>query len=178
MKQSSKIMLQSMFSRVNSMGLRNLVGMTRKLSGIEHQYRKKSENAGNDSSQKSNYIAYASVPTVLAFLQKKRDGEDETASDGKLKTILEHTKLCIQRGEFQKAEEMAQSAFLLAQDYDDIILCYDVIANLAFKMKQYEKAKKNFETVLQLLEQKGVARNDIQVDYFTCIIFHRVVFYF
>lgn len=138
-------------------------------------------------------IAYTSLPTFLAFFQKKEDTEesepepsfwdkvlpedlailvkkkpveDESTPEGQLKTVIKRTILAIRRSEFDKAEQMAHLALRMAQDiqhYDGITLCYDVMANLAFDREQYEKAQKLFESVLQRLLQKGEAQDDIKV---------------
>lgn len=188
-------MLKTIFCRINSLNSGNLVRVTRKLSGIQHQFREKHGNTDSNTKQYSNYIAYASLPTFLAFFQKKEDEEnptdpsflekvlpeevfllikkkpieDETTPEGKLKTTLKRTILCIRKGEYQKAEQMAHLALRMAQDiqhYDGITFCYDIMANLAFVTEQYQKAQKLYESVLQRLLQKGVAQDDIQVDNF------------
>lgn len=191
-------MLKTIFCRANSLSSRSLVRVTRKLGGIEHQYHKEHKNTDGNSKQHRSYIAYASLPTFLAFFQKKEENgedpaeppflekilpeeifllikkkpvEDETTPEGKLKTTLKRTILCIRKGEFQKAEQMAHLALRMAQDiqhYDGITFCYDIMANLAFELQQYQKAEKLYESVLQRLLQKGIAQDDIQVTYLIC----------
>lgn len=184
-------MLKTVVCRFNSIKLQNLIKISRNVSAIEQKFHKE-HNRTNDNGPRINlnYIAYASLPTFLAFFQKKEEDkeepsflekilpedlallikkkpvEDETTAEGKLKTTLKRTILCIWRGEFQKAEQMAHLALRMAQDiqsYDGITFCYDVMANLAFETQQYSKAEKLFESVLQRLLQKGVPQDDIQV---------------
>lgn len=186
-KQSNRTMLKTIFCRANSGNLS--VRLTRNLSGIRQQFHKEHERTEYKS---RHYFAYASIPTFLAFFQKKEDEEnpaepsfldtilpegiglllkkkpveDDSTSEGKLKTTLKRTILCIRKGEYQKAEQMAHLALRMAQDiqsYDGITFCYDIMANLAFETEQYQKAEKLYESVLQRLLQKGVPQDDIQV---------------
>lgn len=185
-------MLKTIFCRVHSLNSRNLVRVTRTLSGLQSQFH---YNHGKKESKSREYVVLASIPTFLAFFQKKEDEEnsepepepsfletilpdeitllfkkkpveDDSTPVGKLKTTLKRTILCIRKGEYAKAEQMAHLALRMAQDiqnYDGITFCYDVMANLAFETDQYEKAQKLFENVLQRLLQKGLPQDDIQV---------------
>lgn len=79
---------------------------------------------------------------------------------------MKRTILCIQRGEFKKAEQMGHLALRMAQDiksYDGITMCYDIMGNLAQEVGQYKKAEDLFVAVLQRLLQQGVAQDDIRV---------------
>lgn len=187
-------MLKSVFSRFNSASTRNFLRITRNLSGITHRSGKENGQSKNEKSTRYEHvIAFASVPTFLAFFQKKKDPEqsesessfwdkilpedlavlvkkkpveDESTPEGKLTTTLKRAVLAIRRGQFDKAEQMAHLALRMAQDiqhYDGITLTYDIMANLAFDREQYEKAQKLFESVLQRLLQNGVAQDDIKV---------------
>lgn len=101
----------------------------------------------------------------MALLLKKIPVDDDSTPEGKLKISLKRTILCIYRGEYNKAEQMAHLALRMAQDvqnYDGITLCYDIMANLAFDREQYQKAETLFEKVLRLL-QKGVPQDDLMV---------------
>lgn len=187
-------MLKSVFCRFNSVASRHFVRVTRNFSALEPQLKYEYEHRNERSNKRRHIVAYTSIPTFLAFFQKKEDEnpesepsfwdkvlpedlailvkkkpvEDETTPEGKLKTTLKRTILAIRRREFEKAEQMAHLALRMAQDiqsYDGITLCYDIMANLAFDQEQYEKAQKLFESVLQRLLQNGVPQDDIQVCY-------------
>lgn len=136
-------------------------------------------------------ILFANVPPFLAFFQKKEEEtendksflekilpedvylllrklpeEDEDSPEGKLKTTMKRTILCIQKGEFKKAEQMGHLALRMAQEmqhYDGITFVYDLLGNLAYEVNQFDKAEKLFETVLKRLLQKGVPEDDIRV---------------
>lgn len=184
-------MLKTTFCRVNLLSLRNLARVTKNFGAIQHQFNKERERTNGESKQNSIRLAYAAVPTYLAFfrkneeeeptkesfldkilpeeialLLKKKPVQDETTPEGMLTTTIKRTILCIQRQQFEKAEQMAHLALRMAQDiqhYDGITLCYDIMANLAFDREQYQKAQNLFEDVLQRLLQKGVEQDDIQV---------------
>lgn len=155
----------------------------------KHQNRERSENT-------TQFIFYATVSPFLAFFKKKEEEEGETEEDGtsflekilpddvmllfkkipeqdestdegKLKTTLKRTILCIYRGEYKKAEQMGHLALRMAQDmqhYDGITFVYDILGNLAYETAQYEKAENLFTSVLQRLIQKEVPLDDIRVN--------------
>lgn len=185
-------MLKSVFCRFNSVTPRSFVRLTRNFSAIEPRFRREYHDEKHQSNKYRHVIVYASLPTFLAFFQKKDEQEeesessfwdkilpediallvkkkpveDETTPEGKLKTTLKRTILAIRRGEFDKAEQMAHLALRMAQDiqsYDGITLCYDIMANLAVDREQYKKAQDLFESVLQRLIEKGVPQDDIMV---------------
>lgn len=186
-------MLKTTFCRLNVLSSRNLVRATKNVGALQHQFNKERERKNGKSKQYSIRLAFAAVPTYLAFFQKKEEEEgeptkesfldkilpeeialllkkkpvqDETTPEGKLTTTIKRTILCIQRQQFDKAEQMAHLALRMAQDiqhYDGITLCYDIMANLAFDREQYQKAQNLFEDTLHRLLQKGVAQDDIQV---------------
>lgn len=186
-------MLKTIFCQANLLRSRNLIRVTQNLSELQLQYDKEYKRTNNKSKYYGNVLVYASLPTFLAFFEKKEDEEttkasfldkilpeeialllkkipveDETTAEGKLKTTLKRTILCIRRRQFDKAEQMAHLALRMAQDiqsYDGITLCYDIMANLAFVREQYKKAEKLFEDVLQRLLQNGVPQDDIRVGY-------------
>lgn len=182
-------MLKTTICRLNfHLNPRILVGSTRNLASFNKTYKNKNNNHKN---YYSNVFVCASLPPFLAFFQKKdEDGEtdssflekvlpeeifllvkkkpeeDLSTDEAQLKHLIKRTILCIRKGEFDKAEQMAHLALKIAQEtqnYDGITLCYDIMANLAFDRQQYPKAEKLFESVLQRLLQKGVSQDDIQV---------------
>lgn len=184
-------MLKTILCRIHSLNSRNYAEVTRNLSALKQPIHKKHNKTNDGSNENIKYIAYASLPTFLAFFQKKEDDgnkeesflerilpddlallirkkpvEDESTAEGMLITTLKRTILCIRKGEYEKAEQMAHLALRMAQDiqsYDGITSCYDVMANLAFETEQYLKAEKLFESVLQRLIQKNVPQDDIRV---------------
>lgn len=193
-------MLKSVFSRFNSISSRDFLRVSRNLSAIGCRSNVKNGRSNNKSNENNGHghghghgyvMAVASVPTFLAFFQKKTNesdpepslwekilpqdfvilikgqiGGDESTPEKKLTMTLKRTILAIHRQQYEKAEQMAHLALRMAQDiqhYDGITLCYDVMGNLAFDREQYAKAEKLFESVLQRLLQKGLPQDDIQV---------------
>lgn len=166
------------------------VPLINKSSTFAIQTRNHNTDGGRNGTSK-HLMYLASIPTFLAFFKKKEDDdksnesfleslvpedvkillraipkEDEKTSEDLLKTTMKRTILCIHRQEYNKAEQMAHLALRQAQDmqhFDGITLCYDIMANLAYDLNQYEKAEKLFVSVLQRLLQKGVAQDDVQV---------------
>ncbi|XP_031623212.1 tetratricopeptide repeat protein 19 homolog, mitochondrial [Contarinia nasturtii] len=188
----TNIMLKSIIFRVNITRARNLLRTTRSANGLQYQSHKNHERNSDSSRECSHLFAYASMPGFLSFFRKKEDEEnppeppfwekilpediallfkklpveDDSTDEGKLVITLKRTILCINRGEYDKAEQMAHLALRVAQNiqsYDGTTLCLDIMANLAFERQQYKKAEQLFEDVLQRLLQKGVPQNDIQI---------------
>lgn len=149
-----------------------------------------SNHRHNKSNSHFKAFFYASLPPFLAFYQKKDDKEktepsflesvlpegiyswmskkpeEDLTPKGELKTILQQTILCTLRKEFDKAEEMTRLALQKAQEiqcHDGITFCYDIMANLALERKQFDTARKLFESVLQRLLQSNVPQDDIRV---------------
>lgn len=134
-------------------------------------------------------ILFASAPPFLAFFKKKEEEteksflekvlpddvylllrklpeQDEETPEGKLKTTLKRTILCIQKGEIKKAEQMGHLALRMAQEmqhYDGITFVYDLLGNLAYETNQFNKAENLFETVLKRLLQKGAPQDDTRI---------------
>lgn len=180
-------MLKTVLARFNSTNSRSLFRVTRNVCSFE-QHKRNGYN--RTSGRPANALLYASflaffkktdeeddssfldniLPEELGLLvklvHKKIPVEEDTTEEGKLKTTLKRTILCIHRREYDKAEQMAHLALRMAQDiqnYDGITLCFDIMANLAFDREQYEKAQKLFEEVLKRLILKGTPQDDIRV---------------
>lgn len=143
----------------------------------------------NHQNKSTDYIWYASVPTFLAFFKKNEDEEDgrsflesilpeevtllfkklpeeDESQEGQLISVLKRTIICIQQGEYKKAEQMGHLALRMAQDmrsYDGVTMCYDIMGNLAYETNQYKKAEDLFVAVLQRLLQQGSTQDDIRV---------------
>lgn len=158
------------------------------------QNQNNNENNRDDYGRKrfgnaTKLILFASTPPFLAFFKKKEEEteksflekvlpddvylllrklpeEDEETPEGKLKTTLKRTILCIQKGEIKKAEQMGHLALKMAQEmqhYDGITFVFDLLGNLAYETNQFVKAENLFETVLKRLLQKGVPQDDTRI---------------
>lgn len=106
------------------------------------------------------------LPDDVYLLLRKLPEENEETPEGKLKTTLKRTILCIQKGQIKKAEQMGHLALRMAQEmqhYDGITFVYDLLGNLAYETNQFNKAEKLFETVLKRLIEKGVPDDDTRV---------------
>ncbi|XP_034835546.1 tetratricopeptide repeat protein 19 homolog, mitochondrial [Maniola hyperantus] len=100
-----------------------------------------------------------SLLTLLEF-EKKMNAEDE------LILTIKHCVLFVQRGEFDKAEQLLHVALKQAQQIRHqlgITYIYDVMANLALEREQYEKAKQLFIAVTQRIMADGATEDDPRV---------------
>lgn len=141
-------------------------------------------------------IYYVALPTFLAFFRKKEEDGTVTSflesilpeeliilwkyrpeptdlpPEERLKIMMRRTILCIKRGQFIKAEQMAHLALRMAQDlqhYDAITFAVDIMANLADSLNQYKKAEKLYIEVTKRLVLKGVPLDDASV---SCLTAH------
>lgn len=86
--------------------------------------------------------------------------------EGRLIMCLKRSVLCVQRQQYDKAEQMLHLALRMAQDLqhrDGITYCYDVMANLALERDQLRKAHSLFVVVMQRLLQAGYATDDMKM---------------
>lgn len=75
-------------------------------------------------------------------------------------------KLLLQKGEYKKAEQMLHIALRQAQtiqNEDGITYVYDVMANLAFEVGEYEKAEVLFKSVMQRILAAGTSQEDMKI---------------
>ena len=107
------------------------------------------------------------VASTFTFLFKLFGFEEEEKDDvAELETTIKRSILLIQKGEFNKAEQMLHIALRQAQTlqhYDGITYVYDVMANLAYSLDNFKKAEKLFVSVLQRLIAKGTPKDDLAV---------------
>ncbi|XP_076629945.1 tetratricopeptide repeat domain 19 isoform X1 [Colletes latitarsis] len=101
-----------------------------------------------------------------SFLFNLYDTKEEKDDVSELEMTIKRSILLIQKGEFKKAERMLHVALRQAQilqHYDGITYIYDVMANLAYDMNDFKKAKKLFVSVLERLLSKGVSQDDLAI---------------
>ncbi|KMY90927.1 tetratricopeptide repeat protein 19 homolog, mitochondrial isoform X1 [Drosophila simulans] len=85
------------------------------------------------------------------------DEKEETPEEKLIKTI-KRSILCIQREQYDKAEQMLHLALRMAQDIqskDGITYVFDLMANLAMEREQFKKAEKIFTDVMKRLFAEG-----------------------
>ncbi|XP_059615069.1 tetratricopeptide repeat protein 19 homolog, mitochondrial [Phlebotomus argentipes] len=105
---------------------------------------------------------------------KKKDDKEETPED-KLIMTIKRSILSIQRGEYNKAEQMLHLALRMAQELqhkDGITYIYDVMANLALEKGDFEKAEKLFVNVMQRLFGEGFKESHIKMLHISSKIAH------
>ncbi|XP_011200348.2 tetratricopeptide repeat protein 19 homolog, mitochondrial [Bactrocera dorsalis] len=101
--------------------------------------------------------------------------KDEETPEDKLITIIKRSVLCIQRQEFDKAEQMLHLALRMAQDLqskEGVTYIYDVMANLAMEREQFKKAEKLFAEVMKRLFSEGYGENSSQVMHISAKLAH------
>lgn len=105
----------------------------------------------------------------------KRDSDDENSPEQKLIMTIKRSILCIQKEEYDKAEQMLHLALRMAQDLqskDGITYVYDLMANLALEREQFKKAEKLFVDVMKRLFADGFKEDDIKVLHISSKVAH------
>lgn len=72
----------------------------------------------------------------------------------------------LQREEYETAEQILHVALRLAQEQqnaDGVTYVYDLLANVAFELGQWEKAQKLFVIVMQREIANGIPNNDMKI---------------
>ncbi|KAM7354543.1 tetratricopeptide repeat domain 19 isoform 2-T3 [Cochliomyia hominivorax] len=100
---------------------------------------------------KAYFITYSI--SLFGLFNKDEEPED------KLITTIKRSILCINREEYDRAEQMLHLALKMAQDLknkDGITYVYDIMANLAMEREQFKKAEKLFVDVMRRLISDGL----------------------
>ncbi|XP_054712483.1 tetratricopeptide repeat protein 19 homolog, mitochondrial-like [Uloborus diversus] len=99
-------------------------------------------------------LLFAGILTWLGFKEEKEDT---------LITIMKRGILCLQREEYDKAENILHLALKIAQERKDMDAqryVFDLLANVAFEKGDYPKAEKLFLQVLKELLAIGKQQTD------------------
>lgn len=118
----------------------------------------------DDAPPPKKYIIH--LRRTYPFLEIEQKEEKPETPQEMLITTLKRAIVSMQFEEFEKAEQMLHLALRMAQDmrdFDGITYCFDIMANLALEVEQYEKSEKLFVTVMQRLLQKGCEQDDIKL---------------
>lgn len=109
------------------------------------------------ASHSSGNMFWAFTAAFTLNLFGGTDEKEETPEDKLVKTI-KRSILCIQREQYDRAEQMLHLALRMAQDIqskEGITYVYDVMANLAMEREQFKKAEKIFADVMKRLLADG-----------------------
>ncbi|XP_043065377.1 tetratricopeptide repeat protein 19 homolog, mitochondrial isoform X2 [Drosophila ficusphila] len=109
------------------------------------------------ASNSSNGMFWAFSAAFTFNLFGGGEEKEETPEDKLVKTI-KRSILCIQREQYDKAEQMLHLALRMAQDIqskDGITYVFDIMANLAMEREQFKKAEKIFTDVMKRLFADG-----------------------
>lgn len=116
----------------------------------------------NNTSRTTAFVASGSFLFDLFKPKEERERDDVE----ELKMTIKRSILLIQKQEFPKAEQMLHIALRQAQTlqhYDGITYIYDVMANLAYDLNDFEKAETLFKFVLSRLLAKKVPEDDLSI---------------
>lgn len=94
----------------------------------------------------------------FGFLTGKNEDDQEETPEEKLISTIKRCVLCVQKQQYDKAEQMLHLALRMAQDIqskDGITYIFDLMANLAMEREQFKKAEKLFTDVMKRLFTDG-----------------------
>ncbi|EZA58174.1 hypothetical protein DMN91_011710 [Ooceraea biroi] len=121
----------------------------------------------NHRSQERRFRKLLATSLHVVFLHYLLGIEDTSEEDvPEIILTIKRSILLIQKGQFDKAEQMLHLALRQAQTiqhYDAITYIHDAMANLAFDTGDYRKAQTLFKSVLQRLMSNGAAEDDMRV---------------
>uniref|UniRef100_A0A1A9WWC8 MalT-like TPR region domain-containing protein n=1 Tax=Glossina brevipalpis TaxID=37001 RepID=A0A1A9WWC8_9MUSC len=110
---------------------------------------------------RSHVLLFSSILSWLGLTS-----EDEETPEDKLINTIKRSILCIQREQYDKAEQMLHLALRMAQDLqskDGVMYVYDVMANLAMERDQFKKAEKLFAEVIKRLLAAGYTEDSLKI---------------
>lgn len=102
------------------------------------------------------------------FKDPKDLKEEEDTPENQLIMTIKRSILCMQREEYNKAEQMLHIALRQAQQLnhkDGITYVYDIMANLASSVNDYAKSEKLYVEVMKRLLGDGVEQDDNRVGF-------------
>ncbi|CAG9854380.1 unnamed protein product [Phyllotreta striolata] len=132
------------------------------------QYNQKLPFTHTNVSQASLRFLKPNAKSILAIslLSWLGFAEEDKNKESELIMTLKRSVLCINREQYDKAEQMLHLALRIAQQQQNeqgALYCFDLMANLAFEQRDLDKAHKLFVHILQLLLSKGTPEDDIKV---------------
>lgn len=127
---------------------------------VEKKIHSRKTSSNNYYFAYGNALGFAYSINLFGFFK-----DDETPEDKLIKTI-KRSILCIQREQYDKAEQMLHLALRMAQDIqnrDGITYVYDIMANLAMEREQLSKAQTLFADVMRRLLADGLSEDNLKV---------------
>ncbi|SPP86213.1 tetratricopeptide repeat protein 19 homolog, mitochondrial isoform X1 [Drosophila guanche] len=118
-------------------------------------------------------LAFTTAFTFNLFGNSDKDKEE--SPEEKLINMIKRSILCVQREQYDKAEQMLHLALRMAQDLqskDGITYVYDVMANLAMEREQFIKAEKIFTDVMKRLFADGYTEESPKILHISSKIAH------
>lgn len=101
--------------------------------------------------------------------------DPEDTPETKLINTIKRSILCIQKQQYEKAEQMLHLSLRMAQDLQSsngITYVYDLMANLAMEQQQYKKAEKIFVDVMKRLMTDGHGEDSPKILHISSKIAH------
>ncbi|XP_017472257.1 PREDICTED: tetratricopeptide repeat protein 19 homolog, mitochondrial isoform X2 [Rhagoletis zephyria] len=149
----------------------------------KHEITRLNRDSSNDEGHQNNhkwsgYLAPGKVSVIVSGVFSFGffgNSKDEESPEDKLVTTIKRSVLCIQRQEFDKAEQMLHLALRMAQDLqskEGITYIYDLMANLAMEQEQYKKAEKLFVDVMRRLFNDGYSKDSAQIMHISAKLAH------
>lgn len=142
-----------------------------------HHNREQQQHEQHQEKRSESFPPFGLVLTAafsFTFFKTKEEDPEDTP-EAKLINTIKRSILCIQKEQYEKAEQMLHLSLRMAQDLQSsngITYVYDLMANLAMEREQYKKAEKLFVDVMRRLMSDGHAEDSPKILHISSKIAH------
>ncbi|XP_017854427.2 tetratricopeptide repeat protein 19 homolog, mitochondrial isoform X2 [Drosophila busckii] len=144
----------------------------RSLCVISTNYQQRQRSSSSSDHPHTGLVLTAAISFSLF---DSKDKDEEETPEAKLINTIKRSILCIQREQYEKAEQMLHLCLRMAQDIQSthgITYVYDLMANLAMERQQFKKAEKIFVDVMRRLMNEGYADDSPKILHISSKIAH------
>ncbi|TDG43895.1 hypothetical protein AWZ03_009701 [Drosophila navojoa] len=157
-------------------GYKSLAQESGTLGSVYMDQQQQRQQHHQQSERKSKYPHTGLVfAAMFSFNLFGDDEKEEETPETKLVNTIKRSILCIQKEQYDKAEQMLHLALRMAQDMrstNGITYVYDVMANLAMEREQFKKAETLFVDVMRRLMADGHTEDSPKILHISSKIAH------
>lgn len=147
-------------------------------NGRQHNRDQNEEHNHQKQEKRSSSIPHHGLVLTVALsfnIFGIKDADPEDTPETKLINTIKRSILCIQKEQYEKAEQMLHLSLRMAQDLQSsngITYVYDLMADLAMEREQYKKAEKIFVDVMKRLMSDGHGEDSPKILHISSKIAH------
>ncbi|XP_023170280.1 tetratricopeptide repeat protein 19 homolog, mitochondrial isoform X1 [Drosophila hydei] len=155
---------------------KSMVQRSRTLCSVYNHHQQQKQRHQKQSERNSTYTHPGLVFTAAFSFNLFGGGDkEEETPETKLVNTIKRSIICIQKQQYDKAEQMLHLALRMAQDIQSangITYVYDVMANLAMEREQFKKAEALFVDVMKRLMAEGYTEDNVKILHISAKIAH------